>query len=121
MGKGKGEAWAPATLFISHIAVLSSSAATDPLNDSPFASMRPGASASLESISPPPRNCGKLALPNPTGAVAQLGERRLCTAEVRGSNPLGSTSGIWQFAGKIAERLVLPIFRRTDFDTNLTP
>src|SRR5215212_9749419 len=25
------------------------------------------------------------------GAVAQLGERRLCTAEVRGSNPLGST------------------------------
>ena len=26
-----------------------------------------------------------------TGAVAQLGERCLCTAEVRGSNPLGST------------------------------
>jgi hypothetical protein len=26
------------------------------------------------------------------GAVAQSGERRLCTAEVRGSNPLGSTS-----------------------------
>ncbi len=26
------------------------------------------------------------------GAVAQLGEHRLCTAGVRGSNPLGSTS-----------------------------
>ena len=26
-----------------------------------------------------------------TGDVAQLGERRLCTAEVRGSNPLIST------------------------------
>src|SRR5215210_8137299 len=31
-------------------------------------------------------------IPGPNGAVAQLGERRLCTAEVRGSNPLGSTS-----------------------------
>src|ERR671920_775188 len=30
-------------------------------------------------------------IPDPAGAVAQLGERRLCTAEVRGSNPLGST------------------------------
>ena len=35
------------------------------------------------------------------GAVAQLGERRLCTAEVRGSNPLGSTFKIRLFAGKI--------------------
>ena len=26
-----------------------------------------------------------------SGAVAQLGERRLCKAEVRGSSPLGST------------------------------
>jgi hypothetical protein len=34
------------------------------------------------------------------GAVAQLGERRLCTAEVRGSNPLGSTPKIRRFAGK---------------------
>jgi hypothetical protein len=30
-----------------------------------------------------------------------LGERRLCTAEVRGSNPLGSTSGICMFAAKL--------------------
>src|SRR5580700_6769865 len=30
--------------------------------------------------------------PSPGGAVAQLGERRNRTAEVRGSNPLGSTS-----------------------------
>src|ERR1700732_2002317 len=29
------------------------------------------------------------------GAVAQLGERRNRTAEVRGSNPLGSTSQRW--------------------------
>jgi hypothetical protein len=36
-------------------------------------------------------NCGKLASQSPFGAVAQSGERRLCTAEVRGSNPLGST------------------------------
>src|ERR671910_3381709 len=36
-------------------------------------------------------NCGKLIVPSHSGAVAQLGERRLCTAEVRGSNPLGST------------------------------
>jgi hypothetical protein len=27
--------------------------------------------------------------------------RRLCTAEVRGSNPLGSTSGICLFAAKL--------------------
>ena len=27
----------------------------------------------------------------PNGALAQLGERLLCTQEVRGSNPLGST------------------------------
>ena len=30
-----------------------------------------------------------------TGAVAQLGERRLCKAEVRGSIPLGSTTLGW--------------------------
>ena len=29
---------------------------------------------------------------SPAGAVAQLGERRLCKADVRGSSPLGSTS-----------------------------
>jgi hypothetical protein len=29
MGKGKGEAWAPATLFISHIVLLSRPNATD--------------------------------------------------------------------------------------------
>src|SRR5215204_3057454 len=52
-------------------------------------------------ISPLLRNCGKLALPSTIGAVAQSGERRLCTAEVRGSNPLGSTPKIWRFAGKI--------------------
>ena len=28
----------------------------------------------------------------PKGALAQLGERLLCTQEVRGSNPLGSTN-----------------------------
>ena len=31
MGKGKGEAWAPATLFISHIVLLSRPNATDSL------------------------------------------------------------------------------------------
>ena len=33
------------------------------------------------------------------GAVAQLGERRLCKAEVVGSNPISSTKGVrvvWQ-------------------------
>jgi hypothetical protein len=39
------------------------------------------------------------------GAVAQLGERRLCTAEVRGSNPLGSTYGSVRFAGKFESRM----------------
>ena len=29
-----------------------------------------------------------------------MGERRLCTAEVRGSNPLGSTYKKRRFAGK---------------------
>jgi len=33
MGKGKGEAWAPATLFISHIVFLSRQDATDSLTD----------------------------------------------------------------------------------------
>jgi hypothetical protein len=46
-------------------------------------------------------NCGKLAPRGKIGAVAQSGERRLCTAEVRGSNPLGSTLKICWFAGKI--------------------
>jgi hypothetical protein len=45
-------------------------------------------------------NCGKLGSPSTFGAVAQLGERRLCTAEVRGSNPLGSTLEMWGFAAK---------------------
>jgi hypothetical protein len=31
MGKGKGEMWAPATLFISHIVILSRPEATDSL------------------------------------------------------------------------------------------
>jgi hypothetical protein len=39
------------------------------------------------------------------GAVAQLGERRLCTAEVRGSNPLGSTLKSHCFAGKISDKV----------------
>jgi hypothetical protein len=30
------------------------------------------------------------------GAVAQPGERRPCTAEVRGSNPRGSTALVWE-------------------------
>src|SRR5215211_1021303 len=34
------------------------------------------------------------------GPVAQLGERRLRMAEVRGSSPLGSTSKTYLFAGK---------------------
>jgi hypothetical protein len=37
---------------------------------------------------------------DPAGAVAQLGERRLCTAEGVGSNPIGSTSRSCLFAGK---------------------
>ena len=39
---------------------------------------------------------GKSEIPNPKsiGAVAQLGEHRLCKAGVRGSSPLGST-GFW--------------------------
>src|SRR6202045_5392885 len=35
----------------------------------------------------------------PAGAVAQLGERRNRTAEVRGSNPLGSTNEPQSFLG----------------------
>jgi hypothetical protein len=37
-----------------------------------------------------------------------LGERRLCTAEVRGSNPLGSTPKMSLFAGK--KRIALACF-----------
>ena len=36
------------------------------------------------------------------GDVAQLGERRLCTAEARGSNPLISTGCIYK-AGVFSE------------------
>jgi hypothetical protein len=36
----------------------------------------------------------------PAGAVAQLGERRNRTAEVRGSNPLSSTSNFKNVASK---------------------
>jgi hypothetical protein len=56
-----------------------------------YASTLSGMSAELEPRKSSLRNCGKLAPPNTIGAVAQSGERRLCTAEVRGSNPLGST------------------------------
>src|SRR5712691_9584494 len=39
-----------------------------------------------------PRGAEAYITPSCAGAVAQLGERRNRTAEVRGSNPLGSTS-----------------------------
>jgi len=48
MGKGKGEAWAPATLFISHIVFLSRQDATDSLTDPSSASRWSGATATLE-------------------------------------------------------------------------
>ena len=35
---------------------------------------------------------------NAFGGVAQLGERLLCTQEVRGSNPLISTAKVFAFA-----------------------
>src|SRR5918995_209993 len=43
MGKGKGEAWAPATLFISHIVLLSRPNATDFLTGPSSASTLSGA------------------------------------------------------------------------------
>ena len=43
--------------------------------------------------------------PGTHGAVAQSGERRLCTAEVRGSTPLGSTLGKRNPAGKFSDRI----------------
>jgi hypothetical protein len=49
MGKGKGEAWAPATLFISHIVLLSRLQVTDSLTDPSSASTLSGAAAELES------------------------------------------------------------------------
>ncbi|MCD6053569.1 MAG: hypothetical protein K0Q96_761 [Rubrobacteraceae bacterium] len=45
MGKGKGEAWAPATLFISHIVLLSRPNATDFLTGPSYASTLSGAAA----------------------------------------------------------------------------
>ena len=83
MGKGKGEAWTPATIFISHIVALSRPQAIRTVNKSVVGHVTLCQSSS--------GNCGKLIVPSHIGAVAQLGERRLCTAEVRGSNPLGST------------------------------
>ena len=84
MGKGKGEAWAPATIFISHIVILSRLDATLALTDSTCS----GVSSSISSLCATAVNSPQQAR---LGAVAQSGERRLCTAEVRGSNPLGST------------------------------
>jgi hypothetical protein len=43
------------------------------------------------------------------GAVAQLGERRLCTAEVGGSNPPGSTINK---AHKLPKMLTEPLAKR---------
>ena len=41
---------------------------------------------------PPAPAAGQISVKRPAcGVVAQLGERRSCTAEVRGSNPLNST------------------------------
>jgi hypothetical protein len=48
MGKGKGETWAPATLFISHVVLLSRPDATDSLTDPSTASTLSGMSAELE-------------------------------------------------------------------------
>ena len=93
MGKGKGEAWAPATIFISHIVALSRPQAIRTVNKSAVGHV----TLRQSSLG----NCGKLIVPSHIGAVAQLGERRLCTAEVRGSNPLGSTLEMCCFAGKI--------------------
>jgi hypothetical protein len=56
-------------------------------------------------------------LQSPTGFLDQLAVG-FCTAEVRGSNPLGSTLEMWEFAGKISEPGLLHVSRRTDFDTN---
>ena len=92
MGKGKGEAWAPVTIFISHIAALSRPQAIRTVNKCVVGHVTFRQSSS--------GNWGKLIVPSHIGAVAQLGERRLCTAEVRGSNPLGSTPKMWRFAGK---------------------
>ena len=106
MGKGKGEAWAPATIFISHIVLLSRSPSfkagrSDSLTDAPSTCTRSSTTTEREPHQSSPRNCGKLAPLGTIGAVAQSGERRLCTAEVRGSNPLGSTLKKHVFAGKI--------------------
>ena len=62
------------------------------------------------------------------GAVAQLGERRVRNAEVRGSIPLGSTNpllfrsahaepvgaGIWDGSGNFPCRLTFPVLRILD-------
>jgi len=48
MGKGKGEAWAPVTLFISHIAILSRPEATDSLTHPSSASRWSSTTAALE-------------------------------------------------------------------------
>jgi hypothetical protein len=45
MGKGKGEAWAPASLFISHIVLLSRPDATESLTDTPSSRTRSGTTA----------------------------------------------------------------------------
>ena len=104
MGKGKGEAWAPATLFISHKSfcqgvLLSRPDATASLTDRLPPVLDPARQPNTNPVSHSPRNCGKLAPPGTIGAVAQSGERRPCTAEVGGSNPLGSTAKNGRFAG----------------------
>jgi hypothetical protein len=42
------------------------------------------------------------------GAVAQLGERRNRTAEVRGSNPLGSTNLLAALKDAVMTHLLVP-------------
>jgi len=53
MGKGKGEAWAPATLFISHIVILSRPDATDSLtNPSSASTLCPARPPNSSPVSP---------------------------------------------------------------------
>ena len=53
-----------------------------------------GAASSIR-LSKPPAFFG-VGLRRAYGPVAQLGERLVCIQEVVGSNPVGSTSAVWQ-------------------------
>ena len=54
------------------------------------------------------------------GAVAQLGERRFCKAEVVGSIPISSTSRSFEIQNSLGRRFALTVVKDAGTFTNLS-